>query len=60
MKTEKSKNEKIQIPLSLTTVSPCKTNVQYELLSLYILMIKKWDSTNKSETKYKTIQIIKK
>ena len=37
-----------------------KMNQKYEWLSLYILMIKDWNSMNISETKYEQIMMIKK
>ena len=63
IKKKKRKIEKIRIVTShchLPLYHHVKINVKYEWLSLYILMIKKWDSINKSKTKYEPILIIKK
>ena len=37
-----------------------KISEKYDWLYLYIMMIDKWDSMNKSKTKYKQILMIKK
>ena len=56
----KRKNKNSQILLSLTTVYHIKLNEKYEWLSVYFLMIKNWDSMNKSKNKYEQILMIEK
>ena len=57
----KSKNEKkVKSYCRLPLYHHVKMNEKYELFSLCILMINKWDSMNKSKTKYKQIMMIEK
>ena len=61
MKTKKSVKYKIvKSHCHLPLYHHIKMNVKYEWLSLYILMIEKWDSMNKSKTKHKPVWMIEK
>ena len=58
MKMLKPKNEEVKSHCNLPLFYDLKINEKYELLSLYILMIKKWESMNKLKNKYEKILMI--